>query len=813
MASRRSPRDPAPESPHPRGDAELIAATRDGDTAAYGELYERHVAAARRLGRILARDAAAADDLVSETFAKVLSALRNGNGPDLAFRAYLLTTLRHTFYDRARRDRRVEFTDDMSKHDPGVAFVDTAVAGQERRFAARAFQRLPERWQVVLWHTEVEGESAAEIAPMLGLTPNAVAALSYRAREKLRQMYLQEHLHAVTEAECRWTAGRLGARVRGGLSSRDAGKVDDHLRGCAACGLALLELAEINSGFRELLAFLVVGGSAPAYLGAAGAVKGAVVIGWWGGLTLGLAEAVRHVIGWIRTGVERVGSRTATATGAGMTVIAAVLALVMLANGPAPEPPQVQPPAEQPEPPVDPPEDDPPAEDPPPDEEPADDPPGEEPDEPDDAPPPADYVITTDPTLSTLVAGADGSLPVELSVPDAPPGRTGTVTEAARSGRVATVAAHTPSGDLRLVLTLPESIGGPGGDAGDGWDCTAGTGRVECHRDALRPGQSTVARVPLTIPPRVTGFHDIHAEVTGPRIEGAAALRVPIAPPGTTTAFAAVDATGVTATGNGWLTCRPGPMCLHPLADNHTVDLQPYLDAPGRPGGLDPSAAASGARLDLPGGAEVLWAGLHWANSGDTPPPSVRLFGPGGDAHDVAADREWTGVERPVRQAAADVTALVTGAGDYWLATDSADIPSGRHQYAGWSMTVVYRVAGTPPRETAVYEGLAQPRADDELTVGIPAGGEVQVAYTLWDGDRTLLGDDLSVAGRPLGIPANLGHSSAYGALEGPRRHTFGVDVGVCRTTTSPEPTVLLLDAGGDPLEVGVLAVATPVPG
>ena len=99
----------------PRGDAELIIATRAGDTAAYGELYERHRVAATRLARILARDSAEADDLVSETFAKVLASLRDGRGPDLAFRAYLLTTLRHTFYDRVRRDKKVEFTDDMSK--------------------------------------------------------------------------------------------------------------------------------------------------------------------------------------------------------------------------------------------------------------------------------------------------------------------------------------------------------------------------------------------------------------------------------------------------------------------------------------------------------------------------------------------------------------------------------------------------------------------------------------------------------------------------------------------------------------------------
>ena len=70
------------------GDAELIAAVRGGDVDAYGELFARHVDAARRLARQLAGPGDA-DDLVSDAFAKVLTVLQRGGGPDLAFRAYL----------------------------------------------------------------------------------------------------------------------------------------------------------------------------------------------------------------------------------------------------------------------------------------------------------------------------------------------------------------------------------------------------------------------------------------------------------------------------------------------------------------------------------------------------------------------------------------------------------------------------------------------------------------------------------------------------------------------------------------------------
>jgi RNA polymerase sigma factor (sigma-70 family) len=183
-----------------KSDAELIDSVRIGEIAAYGTLYERHTTAAQNLARQLARSGAEADDLVSEAFARVLDTLRAGKGPDTAFRAYLLTTLRHTAYDKTRKDKRLDLAEDLT--DVGgavgealtVQFSDTAVAGLERTMAAEAFAKLPERWQAVLWHTEIEQQSPADVAPLLGLTANGVSALAYRAREGLRQAYLQVHL-------------------------------------------------------------------------------------------------------------------------------------------------------------------------------------------------------------------------------------------------------------------------------------------------------------------------------------------------------------------------------------------------------------------------------------------------------------------------------------------------------------------------------------------------------------------------------------------------------------------------------------------
>lgn len=235
--------EPAGEEP---SDADLVDAVRSGDTGAYGTLYARHAVGARRLAATLVRNRADADDLVAETFAKVLATLRAGRGPAHAFRPYLYTTLRHLRYDRLRQDQRVEFTDDLSRYEAGVPFTDPAIVSLDRLYAARAFARLPERWRTVLWHTAVQGESPAQVAPRLGLTPGGVAALAFRARERLRQIYLQEHVSPAVAPACRQVSDRLAGYLRGRLARRARSTVDGHLAGCAACRAALDELSDLR---------------------------------------------------------------------------------------------------------------------------------------------------------------------------------------------------------------------------------------------------------------------------------------------------------------------------------------------------------------------------------------------------------------------------------------------------------------------------------------------------------------------------------------------------------------------------------------
>ncbi|HWM03424.1 MAG TPA: sigma-70 family RNA polymerase sigma factor [Actinophytocola sp.] len=548
-------------------DAELIDAVRKGTVSAYGSLYERHVSSAYNLARQLTRSPAEADDLVSEAFAKVLDTLRAGRGPDSSFRAYLLTALRHTAYDKTRRDRKIELSDDVeSAGGARVAepFSDTAVAGLERSLAAQAFARLPERWQAVLWHTEIEGQSPADVAPILGLTPNGVSALAYRAREGLRQAYLQVHLAGITERRCRATTERLGAWTRSGLAKREKAQVEAHLDECGRCRALAAELADVNGAMRGFVAPLVLGIGATGYLAAAAAAKGSVLTaagtaaaaggaaGGAGAAAGALASAPRQFLGVAASSVALAAAIVVGLAAGGGEQESPVAAPTTEQPPPAPEapapddpPPAAPPPAPAPPPPAPPAQPNPPA------------PPPPAPDEPPPpAPSPAPPSLTATPpaTPVSLVAGGEpANLPLTVR------NTGGTVSQPV------TATLNLPPG-VTAIPAGPSRFGNDpllrlnGARAAGTVNCPGGILTVTCTNGVgLRPGESVTLLFRLVAGPDSAGGEVTGAVTAGSTINVRVAVRVRVTPP------TAVDAVLLTAEAE-WLGLLPG-VWLHPTLD------------------------------------------------------------------------------------------------------------------------------------------------------------------------------------------------------------------------------------------------------
>jgi RNA polymerase sigma factor (sigma-70 family) len=269
--------DPPAQSLGDASDMELVEYTRAGNSAAFGELWVRHSNAGRAVARSHRFDA---DDLLSEAFARVFQAISAGGGPTAAFRPYLFTTIRNVSMQWARA-KSADASEDLDLMADPSTEEDASLAALDKSLTVNAFRSLPTRWQEALWYSEVEQLSSAEIAPLLGMKANAVSALTYRAREGLRQAWIQAHLQRTTDPECAATIERLGSFTRGMLGTRESKRVRDHLAGCTSCTIVADEARQVGSRLALVLLPLAAGVSGAAgflsWLQAGGGAAGGVV--------------------------------------------------------------------------------------------------------------------------------------------------------------------------------------------------------------------------------------------------------------------------------------------------------------------------------------------------------------------------------------------------------------------------------------------------------------------------------------------------------------------------------------------------------
>jgi RNA polymerase sigma factor (sigma-70 family) len=262
----------------------LLQRLRNGENAAFGELFELHAAAVRRLAQSLASDRSEAEDITAETFFRVLQALRRGSGPRDYVRAYLLTVARRVSWEWHGARRDVPVSDDELTFRAGAG-ADTHARTAEHTLITTAFTSLPERWRSVLWQTEVEGEQPAMVAPHFGLSANATAALARRARQGLRAAYLQAHLSVNRGPDsCRAVVEKLGGFTAGSVTGAEAERIKAHLHGCSSCRATQDELRDVCSSLRAHAGVLVL------LVPAAGAVASG------SGVLAGLAATIKGVL-------------------------------------------------------------------------------------------------------------------------------------------------------------------------------------------------------------------------------------------------------------------------------------------------------------------------------------------------------------------------------------------------------------------------------------------------------------------------------------------------------------------------------------
>jgi uncharacterized repeat protein (TIGR01451 family) len=186
---------------------------------------------------------------------------------------------------------------------------------------------------------------------------------------------------------------------------------------------------------------------------------------------------------------------------------------------------------------------------------------------------------------------------------------------------------------------------------------------------------------------------------------------------------------------------------------------------------------SSSARLTMPAGARVLFAGLYYGartsagTSGKSAPNAtttalrtVDLKPPGAIAFErLSGELDESTEVKGAYAVFVDVTNQVRrdGSGIYTVA--NVQSATGEDRYAGWALVVAYESAGDPPRNLTVFDGLQSvTQGKSALTIPVsgfqtPLSGPVRtrLGFIAYEGDLGLTGDSASLDGKPLSDAVN----------------------------------------------------------
>lgn len=151
--------------------------TRKSASVAARELFQEHGPAVYRFAVVLLRHHQDAEDVVQETFLKLLRHVDEG-GDTTNLRGWLFTVAAHAARDRQRR--RARWVPWRPAHDAEVAPQSLPDEDGRLRSAREALQRLPHRDRLLL-ALRAQGLSYREIASAARIRPGSVGTLLARA--------------------------------------------------------------------------------------------------------------------------------------------------------------------------------------------------------------------------------------------------------------------------------------------------------------------------------------------------------------------------------------------------------------------------------------------------------------------------------------------------------------------------------------------------------------------------------------------------------------------------------------------------------
>ena len=145
-----------------------------------------------RLALRITFDRAEAEDVVQDTMIRVWNK-RDEWTQFGSIEAYCLTVAKNLAIDRSQKKeaQNVELTPEMEEESEISGPYDQLVNNERMSIIHRLINELPEKQRLIMQLRDIEGESYKEIAKILNLTEEQVKVNLFRARQKVKQRYLE----------------------------------------------------------------------------------------------------------------------------------------------------------------------------------------------------------------------------------------------------------------------------------------------------------------------------------------------------------------------------------------------------------------------------------------------------------------------------------------------------------------------------------------------------------------------------------------------------------------------------------------------
>jgi len=174
--------------------AELISRGKAGDPAAFEAIYGRFKGLVFSLALRQTGDRAAAEDILQDTFIKVLTHLGDvrteATFPAWVYRIAVNTCYSHLRGRRGREGRTVALDQVEGRREEAVYDShETSLSGP----LERAISRLPGKLRMVFLLHDVQGFKHSEIAGLLGVSPGTSKSQLFKARQRMRESLKAEN--------------------------------------------------------------------------------------------------------------------------------------------------------------------------------------------------------------------------------------------------------------------------------------------------------------------------------------------------------------------------------------------------------------------------------------------------------------------------------------------------------------------------------------------------------------------------------------------------------------------------------------------